>query len=150
MKRTKGTTPPVQPGLFDSADVYSLADANTKLQAQVARLTHELAAKERDYQRLLDQYNTLMLMALNDPKHPKYRENTDLKRQVAELDRLLSFWIQKAAAGVPAGPRPLDKGALTKLLTLAHPDRWAQGQPATALAHELSVAINAMRKGAQA
>ena len=32
------------------------------------------------------------------------------------------------------------------LLTLAHPDRWNQGQPATELAHELAVAINAQRE----
>ena len=32
------------------------------------------------------------------------------------------------------------------LLTLAHPDRWSQGQPATELAHELAVAINAQRE----
>jgi hypothetical protein len=34
---------------------------------------------------------------------------------------------------------------LTRLLTLAHPDKWSQGQPATELAHELTIAINAAR-----
>ena len=34
---------------------------------------------------------------------------------------------------------------LLQLLTLAHPDRWSQGQAAVDLAHELTVAINDAR-----
>ena len=42
---------------------------------------------------------------------------------------------------------PLDlSGLLTKLLTIAHPDKWAQGQPATELAHEMTLTINAIRE----
>jgi hypothetical protein len=33
-----------------------------------------------------------------------------------------------------------------KLLTLCHPGKWDQGQPATALAHELTVEINRLRQ----
>ena len=32
---------------------------------------------------------------------------------------------------------------LRRLLTIAHPDKWSQGQPATALAHEVAAAANA-------
>jgi hypothetical protein len=35
---------------------------------------------------------------------------------------------------------------LTKLLTLAHPDKGSQGQPATALAHEIAVTVNGLRE----
>lgn len=101
-------------------DIHILAEENTKLTAKVARLKADKAKLERDYQRLIDQHNTLIIA------------------------------IQKAAVGAPADPGPLDKGALTTLLTLVHPDRWSQGQPATELAHELTVYINEMRGRAQA
>lgn len=35
---------------------------------------------------------------------------------------------------------------LRRLLTMAHPDKWSQGQPATALAHEVTVALNTLRQ----
>ena len=35
---------------------------------------------------------------------------------------------------------------LHRLLTMAHPDKWSQGQPATALAHEVAAAINTLRQ----
>jgi hypothetical protein len=41
-------------------------------------------------------------------------------------------------------PAHLDQ-ALKSLLALAHPDRWSQGQPATALAHEIAVSLNGLR-----
>jgi hypothetical protein len=41
---------------------------------------------------------------------------------------------------------PVDlMSVLTRLLTVAHPDRWGRGQLASQLAHELTVAINAAR-----
>ncbi len=44
-----------------------------------------------------------------------------------------------------ATPYALDR-ALRQLLALSHPDRWSVGQPATALAHEISVAVNGLRQ----
>jgi hypothetical protein len=35
---------------------------------------------------------------------------------------------------------------LRRLLTMAHPDKWSQGQPATALAHEVAAAIHTLRQ----
>ena len=35
---------------------------------------------------------------------------------------------------------------LQKLLTVAHPDKWSQGQPATALGHDVAAAINTIRQ----
>ena len=34
---------------------------------------------------------------------------------------------------------------LRRLITMAHPDKWSQGQPATVLAHDITVALNALR-----
>jgi hypothetical protein len=47
-------------------------------------------------------------------------------------------------------PQPVDGGQVPetlwrKLLTLCHPDKWDQGQPATVLAHELTVELNRLR-----
>jgi hypothetical protein len=43
-------------------------------------------------------------------------------------------------------PEPVElMSVLTTLLALCHPDRW-HGQPATALAHEICVALNAARE----
>jgi hypothetical protein len=64
----------------------------------------------------------------------------------------LFHWIEKATLLSvlrdlgPASPSPSPlPGLLTQLLTIAHPDKWSQGQPATALAHELTVVINQLR-----
>jgi hypothetical protein len=38
------------------------------------------------------------------------------------------------------------EGALRRLLTLAHPDKWSAGQDAATLAHELTVSVNALRE----
>jgi hypothetical protein len=35
---------------------------------------------------------------------------------------------------------------LRRLLVLAHPDKWGQGQPATELAHEVAAALNTLRQ----
>ena len=45
--------------------------------------------------------------------------------------------------GTPPGPTL--ELIMKHLLTLAHPDKWSQGQPATALAQELAIAINDAR-----
>ena len=51
--------------------------------------------------------------------------------------------------GGPIGGRaPAPPGwerTLKYLLTISHPDRWAQGQPAVEVAHALTIAVNAIR-----
>ena len=44
---------------------------------------------------------------------------------------------------------PTRETALKQLLSIAHPDRWSRGQPATELAHELTVTINRLREEGQ-
>lgn len=93
-------------------------------------------------------------------------EVTDLRQRLATLtlhyqdaDRRLQ-WVQQdlAACHQALGWAPTAEGQqslailerqldtlLRDLVTLAHPDKWSQGQPATALAHALTTTINAMR-----
>lgn len=87
------------------------------------------------------------------------RERADLQMEVQTLQRatqrllaekaMLELKVLLAQAERPARRGPT-RDDLTKLLLLAHPDRWSQGQPATVLAHELSVVINQLRARAQA
>ena len=84
----------------------------------------------------------------------------ELARTEAERQRVYSqlweavskaaFWEKRAVAAEGVRPVPaarLGDADLKKLLPCAHPDKWSQGQPAAALAHELTVAINRLREG---
>jgi hypothetical protein len=77
----------------------------------------------------------------------------DAQGRIAWLQHDLAF-AHKVLQWVPTaeGQTTLDtmdsliETVLHQLLILAHPDKWSQGQPATALAHELTVAIMALRE----
>ena len=65
-----------------------------------------------------------------------------------DLAHTIMGWTQSPAdlpLDLLVGPGSALDTLLVHLLTLAHPDRWSQGQLATELAHELAVAINAQR-----
>ena len=88
---------------------------------------------------------------------------TQCQRELAEAQRQVVFYqsqvrIYKTLAeelwvSHPHGPAPEPRGptraALTRLLALAHPDKWSQGQLASELAHEVSVHNNAIRQEVQ-
>ena len=69
-------------------------------------------------------------------------------RDAAFAERMRAMW-ESLAKGLPSSayhaPDPTLEPLLKHLLTLAHPDKWSQGQPATALAHELAVVLNDAR-----
>jgi chromosome segregation ATPase len=72
------------------------------------------------------------------------------QRELTQAHWEVQFWKDKYGEELAASlhrPRatPTPEALLKKLLTLAHPDKWSQGQPATALAHELTVLINDVR-----
>jgi hypothetical protein len=70
------------------------------------------------------------------------------RRLLDAARRVAADWHRHAIAADARARRPtraLD-AVLKSLLTLVHPDNWSQGQPATALAHELTVAINTLRQ----
>lgn len=72
------------------------------------------------------------------------RENLRLIRRTVELAADVSALHRTATTRALPNQAHLTK-ALTHLIAAAHPDRWAQGQPATALAHELTTALLALR-----
>ena len=71
-----------------------------------------------------------------------YDENTRLKQDIAGLRETLREWVERSLNGRNGD---LTKDDLTKLVLIAHPDKW-QGQPAEALAHEITVRLNALRE----
>lgn len=143
MKRTKGTAPTVQPGLFDSADVYGLAEKNLKLEQQNARLKKELAQKEKTYQRLIDERNQLLAVKLGDETHPLCREKKRLKHEVDHLRQILRQELMGTLHGRNGS---LGKDALTKLGALCHPDKWSHPDAsALVLTHEVTVMVNKWR-----
>jgi hypothetical protein len=104
-----------------------------------------LRAENRDLRERL----TVLTLHHEDLQHRYQLLEHNAKHQRKEIDEILKSLgrgepgaFQSTFAG---DPLDLDH-MLTQLLTLAHPDRWAQGQPATALAHEITVALNAARE----
>jgi ssDNA-binding Zn-finger/Zn-ribbon topoisomerase 1 len=78
------------------------------------------------------------------------RENRRLSAEVFRLEMARQdLTAQLARLSCPAHTHRLHDPdlarALTKIIAQAHPDRWVQGQPATALAHELTTALLALR-----
>lgn len=74
------------------------------------------------------------------------RTERDTARQqlrLAEQTCAFLHRLLKTETG-PVPPLP-SRDVLTQLLTVAHPDKWSQGQPATELAHEITVVLNALR-----
>ena len=71
-------------------------------------------------------------------------ETDALQEALAQTRRELMLEKLRRQQPLPAQrPANLDRD-LKLLIALAHPDRW-QGQPATALAHEIVVSLNGLR-----
>jgi hypothetical protein len=143
MKKTT-STPPIQSGLFDSVDLQSLADTHTKLQAQVDRLKKDNRSWERSYKRLKEERDQLYQTRLSDDNHPLYEECKRLRLEVNALRDSLRDQVWRELGMSSRGS--VSREALTRLLRLCHPDRWSQGQPATELAHEITVQLNQLRE----
>lgn len=110
-------------------------------------LREELDSLGAAYGELQDRYTAL------------WQEARDLRAALTQAQRQVEHWKAQAASweqvarwtprprAQDASPGPTLEPLLKQLLTLCHPDKWSAGQPATALAHELSIAINALREG---
>jgi len=82
-------------------------------------------------------YKDELIEALRAEQDRLHRDVRDLKAQIA--------WLQLSQFSRPVEDGPVDRKLLRKLQTICHPDKWSQGQPATALAHELTIVLNTLR-----
>jgi Homeobox associated leucine zipper len=81
-------------------------------------------------------------------EHQALQEELDaLRRALAAAEtRARCFATLVGERQGPTTPGQALEPFLKQLLILAHPDKWSQGQPASALAHDLSIHINALRQ----
>jgi predicted nuclease with TOPRIM domain len=116
---------PLAPSSFPS-EVDALQAENVDLRQRLTLLTRHYEDLQRRYQQL---------------KHTVEWQ----QKEIAELWSTLGVKQPRASQSTLV-TAPVDVAhVLTTLLKLAHPDRWGQGQPATELAHEVTIAINATR-----
>lgn len=104
---------------------------------------------------LKEHHRQLLAVGLGKPRqrYATLRLHYDeARRQIGELKYRLAF-LRKSLGWEPEEDSTLlgyeghiIDTVLLGLLTLVHPDRWCQGQPASLLVHELAVAINAQRE----
>jgi hypothetical protein len=104
---------------------------------------------EAEYASLAQVYEEERKARIKHEREEKYWWDA-WKRSHAQAEDLED---QLKKAGIT--PRPnyqwMERGpalddVLKQILTLAHPDKWGQGQPATALAHEVTIAVNRLRR----
>jgi hypothetical protein len=132
--------------------IVALQATMTRMQEEIATLTSANAQLQADLEQSREFHRTA-----DAQSHSLWQERNALREAVKTLQLAnlrLAFEINlhrlHSMDNKPAAP-PMDGGQvpetlLRKLLTLCHPDKWGQGQPATALAHELTVEINRLRQ----
>jgi hypothetical protein len=104
------------------------------LAAENASLRERLALLTLHHKDLQNRYETLQ------------QSSRQQERDFDALLRSMYGGTQEALqSSFVAAPVDLAQ-TLVALLTLAHPDKWSQGQPATELAHEITIALNALRQ----
>ena len=132
--------------LFGSPEARSLKAENAWLRERLDRAKDAYRALREDRDTVLKSCDALVLkLEALQAEIGRHRQDLDKAQTQArywkgacELERLCRAHIPTRA--------PTLEPTLKQLLTLAHPDKWSQGQPATVLAHELSVALNALRE----
>jgi len=76
---------------------------------------------------------------LTEQLRSEQRRSTELSADILRL----SLELHAARQQQPQGTHDT---LIRELIKLAHPDRWSQGQPATELAHEITVRLTAGKK----
>ena len=101
-----------------------------ELQAENERLRQELTAVRATARTILEQ-------------------RFEAEDKLAIVTRERDFWRGMVSGNAAPRSQPCLEiwmgQELRKLIIQTHPDKWNQGQPATELAYELSVALNALR-----
>jgi hypothetical protein len=76
-------------------------------------------------------------------------EKLSLLNQIVALQRQVAQ-AQSQRHAQAADDIPVTEKLFKKLMAMAHPDKWSQGQPAAELAHTLAVELNRLRQEVQA
>ena len=120
----------------------SLAEGVT-LREELARMREACIAWQEEIGTL-----ERMVQTLRQERDITQAELSNLRSALALAQiKITGLTLQLTAdAAKPAALPPWLAQELRTLLTLVHPDRWSQGQPATALAHEVAVAVNGLRQ----
>jgi chromosome segregation ATPase len=136
-------------------DYDSLCAYYRDLEARLAtaRVEYRKLREDRDrlatLSRLLQERDQDLSMELYTVRQERDRAQHNARYWQAKYD------IEHRVRGLEARDReplprtPTLEPTLKKLLFVAHPDRWAQGQDASQLAHELAVVINDLRAEVQ-
>jgi hypothetical protein len=162
--RTKAQTQPpssptqaprTTPARGTQLDLFG-APQQRRLQAENAWLRERLAHAKEAYRALRDERDALTQAgaALDERYTDLLRDHARLTRDLESSQWWETFWRDfaqtvKLAQRLTPAPATAPAPTLKKLLALCHPDKWSRGQPATELAHELSVAINRLRQEGQ-
>ena len=98
---------------------------------RLATLAHMVQVREQDL--------SMQLFTVRQERDTAWQRLQHLEIWAKTLEAMLARHQHTPA------PAPTLEPTLKKLLFVAHPDRWSQGQDASQLAHELSVVINQLR-----
>jgi len=126
------------------------AEASRTLQEHFDLLCHDYRYVETRLETARAEYRKL-----REERDALQREQTQLRHERDAAQTSARHWqamyeiavMLRSPAREPATEalEPIMK----KLLTTCHPDKWSQGQDASALAHELTVVINRLRERGQ-
>jgi hypothetical protein len=119
-------------------EVVQVREELVRVDFALAEMTAELDQARKEIAHLRDKLHQADARA-----HQAERKMSTLQLQIAELTLRCTQLVLQSSSANETG---LDASTLRRLLALCHPDKWSQGQPATTLAHELTVHLNALRK----
>jgi hypothetical protein len=117
------------------------------LKAEIAWLRGRLATFKAEYRTLRDA-RAQEVRALTQARDTALQRIAQLEGNIRLLEAATALY--RLSGAQDASDTPVRGRDLTRLLALAHPDKWSQGQPATALAHELAIAIQQLREQQEA
>jgi hypothetical protein len=122
------------------AESVTLREQLTRTQEELAQLREDAAQWAQHFTRVDRERHELL-----QERDTARAEVQDLQVQLQATRLLLDLQNDRVSTTPAALPSWLSQ-ELRNLLALAHPDHWAQGQPATALAHEVAAAVNGLRQ----